>query len=570
MRLAFTFLFLLLPWSLVEAQDEKPVEKPAPALTTEEKKREALNGILTRRETLRETIREKRKITQDEGLTDFERSEAAKEIAELQLRIQNLEKEFSNLATGIDLEDLDATPEDINLDQELKEILRPLIEEFREITAAPREIEDLRSDIQLHKNRLKMITEAEQALQKNIDPANPATLNKALKEKLADLQVQRQNLETELGIAEAKLAERQANTPTFFTSLSEMVQEFFRTRGAHLLVGIVAAIAMVFVIRLAYRGVLKLGPAAINKSENFTGRLLHLGYLLVSVTGALLAFVITLYLANDWLLLAITLLFFLGIAWAGKNTLPQYVEQAKMILNLGTVRYKERLIYQGIPWQVQKINFYTTLKNPALEGGLIRLPMRDLMPLHSRPNGAREHWFPTQEDDWVILSDGTLGKVIQQTPDYVHLVKLGGSRKIIPTADFLSLHPENISRNFRISITFGIDYRHQKIATDQVPAILRASVQRALIEKVDKDQLFSLQVFFTSASASSLDYRIVADFSGELAPRINTLRDFIQATCVETCNQQDWNIPFTQITVHQAREEEKQDQEESPPSPNLP
>lgn len=81
--------------------------------------------------------------------------------------------------------------------------------------------------------------------------------------------------------------------------------------------------------------------------------------------------------------------------------------------------------------------------------------MRDLMLLHSRPNGERELWFPTDENDWVILSDGTYGKVVQQTPDYVHLVKLGGSRKIIPTADFLSLHPENISRNFRLTVVFG-------------------------------------------------------------------------------------------------------------------
>jgi len=314
---------------------------------------------------------------------------------------------------------------------------------------------------------------------------------------------------------------------------------------------------------------MKFSPKKVHNGDNFTGRLIPLGSIVSSCLGAILAFVIALYFTNDWLLLALALLFLFGIAWTGKHTLPKYFDQTKMMLNLGSVRHGERLIYQGIPWEVQKINFYTDLINPALEGGLIRLPMRDLMPLHSRPNGPRELWFPSREDDWVILSDGTFGKVLEQTPDYVHLVKLGGSRKVIPTADFLGLHPENISKNFRITVTFGIDYNHQDIATERVPQIFEASVQQALLKKVNKEQLYSLKVFFTSASASSLDYRIVADFSGELAPRMNALRDHVQATCVEVCNNNGWVIPFTQITVHEA-EKPKASVESEPAHPHLP
>lgn len=565
-----SFLLLLFLFAgPVHGQDE-PAPEPAP-LSAGQKKRDALNGILARQKTLRQSIEEQRKIAQDQSLTDFERNEAAQKIANLQREIEDLDKEFSNIAAGLDLERVGSERDQtIDLNQELKEVLRPLIEEFRDITAAPRETEELRSEISSIQEQLGEIARAEKAIRKSISPTNSKELNEALEKKLQNLEKRIQDLETEKGIAEAKLAERQADAPTFLTALSGMVQEFYRTRGAHLLIAILAAGAMILIIRLGYRTTMRLSPKNVHRGENFAGRLLHLSYILLSTMGALLAFVITLYLANDWLLLALTILFLLGIAWAGKNTLPNYVEQAKMILNLGTVRYKERLIYEGVPWEVQKINFYTTLKNPALEGGLVRLPMRDLMPLQSRPNGPRELWFPTQEDDWVILSDETFGKVIQQTPDYVHLVKLGGSRMVIPTQDFLSLHPENISRNFRIAVVFGIDYRHQKIATDEVPSILKASLQRALLEKVDKEQLLSLQVFFTSAGASSLDYRVVADFCGKLAPRLNTLRDFIQATCVEVCNEHDWNIPFTQITLHQAENTVDQPTEGAHINPKLP
>ena len=570
--LLFFLLIALLP-PVTAGQDQKNDDspQPTPTLTTEEKKREALNSILARQQTLRDSIKEKRQITQNTKLTNFERQEAAEEITKFQLRISNLEKEFSSLATGVDLEEVGVEAgRELDLNRELKEVLRPVIQEFREITAAPRETEELRTEIDSLKGMLEVLRSASETLNKNISSANPERLNLALRDKLEDLAQQRQNLETELEIAEAKLAERQDNTPTFFTSLSQMVQKFFRTRGAHLLIAITAALVMLFLIRVGFRGVMKITPKTVNRAENFTGRLIHLSFVIVSIIGALIAFVVTLYLTNDWLLLALTLLFLLGVAWAGKNTLPQYVEQAKMILNLGSVRFGERIIFEGIPWQVQKINFYTTLKNPALEGGLVRLPMRDLMPLHSRPNGTRELWFPTHEDDWVILSDGTFGKVVQQTPDYVHLVKLGGARKVIPTPDFLSLHPENISKNFRITVTFGIDYRHQKIAVEKVPMILKATIQRALLEKVNKDQLLSLQVFFTAAAASSLDYRVVADFSGDVAPRLNTLRDFITSTCVEACNANDWNIPFTQITLHQAKTTEDSPDEPHHKAPNLP
>ena len=217
---------------------------------------------------------------------------------------------------------------------------------------------------------------------------------------------------------------------------------------------------------------------------------------------------------------------------------------------------------------MQKVNIYTSLINPALEGGKIRLPMRDLISLHSRPNGEDELWFPCRKDDWVLLSDDTFGKVLQQTPDYVHIVKLGGTRKVIPTAEFLSLHPANFSKNFRLEVPFGIDYSHQEIAISKVPKILEVTVQRALIEKIDKELLLSVKVFFTSAAASSLDYRIVVDLDGDLAPRRNALKDLISATCVEACNQHGWVIPFTQITVHQA--EIPTSESESTPAPRLP
>jgi hypothetical protein len=79
-----------------------------------------------------------------------------------------------------------------------------------------------------------------------------------------------------------------------------------------------------------------------------------------------------------------------------------FVREVTLLLNLGAVREGERVMYNGIPWLVRSLNFYTRLVNPELEGGDIRLPLRDFHDLRSRSFDANEPWFPTRLNDWVI------------------------------------------------------------------------------------------------------------------------------------------------------------------------
>lgn len=554
-RLAIYLLILCFNVSVLAqtAEELKKEAIPSAPLTALEKKQEALVRIVIRQKAISQEMEKSRKLLRSTNTSDFEKGDAAEELKKLKIEHEALTLEFSKVSTGIDFEALAGSEqEEINLRDEFTLFLEPLLQEFRDATAAPRESEELKSQITDIQRKLKAIEQAEVALQEVQTQKNGPMVSTALNDQKAQLEKTRQNLETELSVADYQLAELQKNSPSFIESLSALIQNFFRTRGAHLLLALLISGCLILVLRLSYRTLMKFSPKKVRRGDSFTGRLIHLCYVLLACIGGLLGFVLTLYLANDWVLLAITILFLLGIAWAGKHTIPQFFEQGKMMLNLGTVRHGERIIFEGIPWEVQRINFYTDLINPALEGGLIRLPIKVLMPLHSRPNGENEMWFPSRDNDWIQLNDGTFGKVVQQTPDYVHLVKLGGTRKVIPTPEFLSMHPENLSMNFRIEVTFGIDYEFQPIATEQVPEIFKAAVQRALIEEFGKEMLHSLKVHFTCAGTSSLDYRLVADFHGEIASRKNVLKDRIQSACVDVCNEQNWGIPFQQITIHQA------------------
>jgi hypothetical protein len=244
----------------------------------------------------------------------------------------------------------------------------------------------------------------------------------------------------------------------------------------------------------------------------------------------------------------------IGLAWTAKQGLPRFWEQIKLLLNLGTVRENERVIYKGLPWKVVSINLYSHLENPALKSSRIRLPLRGLIELNSRPYHSDEPWFPCKENDWVILEDGTHGKVTTQTADIVRLVLLGGSYKTYLTEEFLKQNPNNISTNFRLRVTFGIDYRHQKISTQEIPEKLEEMLTTELTRDGYGRDIINLAVEFKEAGASSLDHEILADFSGKVAQYYNVLDRAIQRIAVDACNKYGWVIPFTQLTLHTAKE----------------
>jgi hypothetical protein len=281
-------------------------------------------------------------------------------------------------------------------------------------------------------------------------------------------------------------------------------------------------------------------------------RLVDVAVQAFAVVAGIFTALLVLYAASDWVLLGLALLFLAGLAWASKQALPLFFEQAKLMLNLGSVREGERLSLHGVPWEVRRINVYTDLVNPALTGGKLRLPIRDLIPLVSRPFDAKEAWFPTNEGDWVVLADETYGRVIQQTPDWVQVIQLGGARKTYATTDFLAQVPQNLSSNFRVSAVFGIDYRHQAIATGEVPACFQQRLEKGLTALVDPGEILNVAVELREAGSSSLDYAILADFAGSAAPKFQKLDRLIACICVDVCNEKGWGIPFTQITLHQA------------------
>lgn len=181
-----------------------------------------------------------------------------------------------------------------------------------------------------------------------------------------------------------------------------------------------------------------------------------------------------------------------------------------------------------------------------------RVRIDELVDLKSRPLKKDEPWFPCVRGDWVLLSDGMRGKVTGISQELVELIERGGAHRTYPTMDFLALSPLNLTTNFRVKETIGITYNLQKESVADIPEILKAHVEKRMADEGYADQLLNLRVEFERANTSSLDIVVIADFDGALADLYSRLRRAIQRWCVEACTQNKWEIPFTQVTLHQA------------------
>jgi len=110
--------------------------------------------------------------------------------------------------------------------------------------------------------------------------------------------------------------------------------------------------------------------------------------------------------------------------------------------------------------------------------------------------------------------------------------------------------PRNLSVNFRLKETIGISYDLQASSTTTILETLKAYLMGRIEAEGYADDLMNLQVEFQSAGTSSLDLVVIADFRGEMGPLYNRLRRAIQRWSVDACTENNWEIPFTQLTLH--------------------
>ncbi len=539
--------------------------EPAPAQPQEESAPEpevvpvstvdTLIGIMESLEMLKGEIKAKEKELKGVRSED-QKGPIEEELTRLRKQLDNLAKDFESIATGVDMGTFVSRPQErFDWTQEFQELLSPIIQELKGMTARPREIEKLRNEVAYYEQRLPVARSALESLQKLLAETKDQKLKNRLTEAEKNWKNQEHQVTSQLNVAQYRLAEKLGEERSFLGSVQSIMQLFFKSRGRNFTVALLT-FAMVFVLlQLAWRYLYRLVPKLNTSGRSFYIRLTEVIYQLMVFVWAATASLAALYILGDWALLSLAILFIFGIFWATRQALPKFWEEYKLLLNLGTVKENERVILNGLPWKVQSLNVYTQLINPELSGGVLNLPLSKLIGMHSRPYHSDEPWFPCKEHDWVILADGTKGKVVLQSPEIVQLVLLGGSRKTYPTEDFLKQSPQNISTGFRLNVTFGIDYQHQKLATREIPERMKHEIMDEFEREGHAKDLVDLKVELKEAGASSIDLAIIADFSGRVAKSYDLFARALQRAAVEACNKHGWVIPFPQVTIHTAAPE---------------
>lgn len=483
-----------------------------------------------------------------------------KEIEEtLKLEIekeQTIIDQISTLTSGVSEKDY-STQETkaFNLQDELQGLAEPFVKMIKSSTENARQIDQLKQTIDEAKRRQTIAKRAITRIENlaNIikveKPEGSKKTNQHLSENLK-LWTKRfkeaQSLET-TSLQQLRLKEEAADAE----NLENYATSFIRTRGVNLLIAIATFIGTFMVLRVLS----KLASVIFHKRKmkhNFYTRLTRLIFEVFTIIASTLAMMFMLNYLNDWILLGVAGLFTIALAWIGLNLLPVIIEQTILLLNLGAVQEGERLMIDGVPWYVKRLDHYTELENPELDGGHFSVPIRELVGRHSRPPANDEAWFPTKKDDWVQLENENIAKVVIQTPELVQLIELGGARITFKTTDFLDAKLRNLSTGFRIKLEFGISYKHQKEATTTVPAQLKTHIENGIINYIGKDNLRDLEVEVLRTGPSSIDYEIEADFKGNVAPKYEDLEGELTRLMIEACNVHELEIPFPQLVIHQS------------------
>jgi len=483
--------------------------------------------------------------------TEAEKKDIQTQLDKLGADLKTTNRNLREIAAGADIDSLRAAEEtSFNLQEEVFALLRPAIKEMKDITSHVRLKSDLKDKIAYYQGKLPITERAVANITGLLKQTRDESLQVKLQSMLADWQKQLTFIQSELQSAELQLDKLERSEASLAETSQSYLKSFFQKRGFYLTQALLVVLAVLLLSRLSYAMMVKLIPGYRKVHRSFSIRLLDLMHRLLTGLLVILGPMVVFYVVEDWVLFSLGILLLLGIGLTLRQALPRYWQQIQLFLNIGSVREGERITLDGLPWLVRQINFYSLLENPVAQLSQ-RVRIADLVEQKSRPVKKDEPWFPCVRGDWVLLSDGMRGKVTGISQELVELIERGGAHRTYPTADFLGLSPRNLTTNFRVKETIGITYSLQKESVTTIPEILRAHVEKRIDDEGYADKLLNLRVEFECANTSSLDIVVIADFDGSVADLYNRLRRAIQRWCVEACAENDWEIPFTQLTLHQ-------------------
>lgn len=556
------FIFLLIFYSSISFSQENPIA-PAPSEDSFEKVKQdrllRIRGELVQLQNEIFNLKETVKNTSD----SVEKFKAEVKLGRLLKEEGKKRLEFIETSTNINIKihEENIQKDKSTLSENIQAVLQPAFDGLRAISERPRKIQELTDKEDKYRADLENLNialeELKLQLKNNKDPKLTNTFRKSI------LMTNDEIRKVEILIEDAhfKLLKLENDKGSIVTSFSKAIFEFLKTKGKNLILALLVFTFIFWLLKLGKNKFIEVILRQKNKNatEQVTWiiRPIRVIYSTVTILFALSMAVLTLYVLDDWVLVTIIIFVISSIIWSSRTYLPNFIEISKVVLNLGSIREGERIIFDGLAWKIKSLGYYTRLTNPSLKGGELRVNTKELLRHNSRPVNQTEPWFPTEENDWVIINGNEFGKVVMQTPEQVSLKLIGGQIKYFKTMDYLSKSPMNLSNGFGIELIFGIDYDHQKKITDDFLSLFKSEYPKRINEYLSglKEDFKEINIEFHSAGESSLNYRFFLRCNGKLASQKRFIERRVQKIFVEICNDNELTIPFNQIRVHMSKNE---------------
>jgi outer membrane murein-binding lipoprotein Lpp len=470
-------------------------------------------------------------------------------ISKLSKHLKQLESNFHQLATDVHLDTFDSHKrQTFDWKDEVKQLIEPLVREIKQLTSRPREIDRLETEIENLQDQLDIAQKANNRLK----AITPHIKNESLHHEINQIKnnwINRyREIKTRLNITQQKLKQKQMKKKHLSEHLHELMQLFFKSRGRNMVFALLFFALTWFLMHQLQTKIHLTRPFQKHPRSVYI-RTFDLIYWIATFLFSLVALLLVLYFCGDWFLLSLFIIFIVGIAWASNHALPRYWKQARIILNLGPVREGELVVYQGIPYRVSRINLASELTNERLEGGIIHLPLKDLLDMRSRPIAMNECWFPTKKDDTILLPDETVGTIMTQTPEFVCIKLLGEQIQTWATDEFLKLSPINLSDGFRIAANIHFDENHQGRLIDKMIETLTLSVQTEMENHPFHEWLISVKTILSEVGPVAFQLKIIANLKGAASLYYEDIKNVILSSCISTCNENQWRIAFYPIAL---------------------
>ncbi len=486
--------------------------------------------------------------------TDEEKAQITEELKKISDRIKGLTHDFSIVLTGLDKEKLFQKEEkETDWNKELQEVFSPLIVQLKQVTERPRQMEILRSVIGYYENLLPRITDAVDKINSVVDEvSNPDTL-KQISELDEFWTQQEKEVTDKLEAARHQLFELEKDKMSFTETMEYLYGSVFKQRGINILYAVIAFLVTFLIFHLLRLLIIKINPLQRFPKYMILGNLIDVLLYILSFLAATTATAVVLYVYGNWLVLGVLVIILLGVVWAARNTLPDFVEQIKILLGFGPVRQGEKVMIDGIPYRVEMMGVYSYLNNPLLTGGTLRLPLKDLVGMRSRPYDENEPWFPCKEGDYVLI-DGlsTWRQVKRQTPQTVEF-NWFEMLETMPTRSFMGRKIFNISAApFWAGINFSIAYKHRFEALGD----LRDKLSKFVEEEIKK-QPYGEHILYPwvdlagLADDSSLNFMVWIQAAPEAASKYGAMSLHLNQIALEAANKYGWEIiRFTPVELH--------------------